>query len=1039
MRMQTLSGRKRSIQTRIKNALPKCLEIALAMLMLMSVAIGGVSVRATEDTSTADITAADDSALSNYKKGSYGEYEANNSDKALYEGDPITIKATEYVDTNMNVENYGTYEGVANSVYLPGSSIEQEENEQQISGEELDIDVRDIELGYVSYKFNIKQSGLYAISLKYYPIEGKGATIERGFMIDGEYLFSECEYVTFSRVWKDDAPVGSVFDAGGNEIHPTISEAPEWRVEYADYDQGYYSDPFLFYFEAGTHELKLVSQKEPMVLSEINLTAKPAFPTYEEVKQEYAQKGYTASSKQLVKIEGESTYKKSESSLYPYYSRSSAATTSVNGAFTYDHTQVNVIGGDFWKYAGDWLSWEITVPESGLYTISIRGRQNVNRGLTSGRILTINGEIPFEEAKYCTFNYSSDFTNYTLSDYKSGENFQFYFEAGKTYEIALKATLGNVQNLAESVDSSVNTLMAVYRRLLMYIGNTPDKERDYKFDEYMPDQLQIMREQAVVLRELAQQLNEIAGERTSQQEMLERTATLLDRMAKRSIVIAANFTTFKNDLSAIANWILDLSYQPLEVDKIYVASPDMELPKAKAGFFASIGHEVKLFWSSFTTDYTVMGTNTDSDDAITVWYSPTAAGQIIGGGREQAQILKQMIEDDFIGRKDIPVNLQLIDMGALLPATLAGRGPDVALQIDGGNASTNPVQLAMRGAVYDLTNFDDFDSVRDRFYPSSMVAFTYLDGVYALPETQTFEILFYRTDIMEELGLEVPQTWADVYDLIPELQNNYMNFGYPADVNNFMTLIYQNGGSLYKGQGETLGYASNLDSEEDIDAFIKYVDLYRSYKIDLKIDFQTRFRNGEIPIAIQDYTMVNALNVSAPEIRGLWDIARLPGTERTDENGNTYIDRSGATKVKGCVILSKSEKKEQAWEFIKWWTSDDAQRRYCTEVEATIGEAGRIPSANKSVLYSQPWSNTMYQILSIQRSWTKGNPEVPGGYYTARHMENAFNRTYTLMTDPRETLLDYIDEINNELTKKRVEMGIPTIGDIENEQTNGTN
>jgi ABC-type glycerol-3-phosphate transport system substrate-binding protein len=138
------------------------------------------------------------------------------------------------------------------------------------------------------------------------------------------------------------------------------------------------------------------------------------------------------------------------------------------------------------------------------------------------------------------------------------------------------------------------------------------------------------------------------------------------------------------------------------------------------------------------------------------------------------------------------------------------------------------------------------------------------------------------------------------------------------------------------------------------------------------------------------------------------------------------------------VILNKSQKKDQAWEFIKWWTSDEAQTRYCNEVEATIGEAGRIPSANMSVMYSQPWSNEMYQILSIQRSWAKGVPEVPGGYYTTRHMDNAFNRTYTMMTDPRETILDYIDDINNELTKKRTEMGISTINDIQNDQTKGT-
>ena len=81
-------------------------------------------------------------------------------------------------------------------------------------------------------------------------------------------------------------------------------------------------------------------------------------------------------------------------------------------------------------------------------------------------------------------------------------------------------------------------------------------------------------------------------------------------------------------------------------------------------------------------------------------------------------------------------------------------------------------------------------------------------------------------------------------------------------------------------------------------------------------------------------------------------------------------------------------------------------------------------------MYNQAWSTDDYKMLMAQRAWAKGIPEVPGGYYTTRHMDNAFNRTYTNKTDPRETLLDYIDDINAELTKKRAEMCIITADQI---------
>ena len=102
-----------------------------------------------------------------------------------------------------------------------------------------------------------------------------------------------------------------------------------------------------------------------------------------------------------------------------------------------------------------------------------------------------------------------------------------------------------------------------------------------------------------------------------------------------------------------------------------------------------------------------------------------------------------------------------------------------------------------------------------------------------------------------------------------------MNFGFPANTNNYYTLLYQNGGSLYRGEGETLGYATNLDSQTAVESFISYVDMYRSYKLDIQIDFQNRFRTGEVPIGVADFTTVNALSVTAPEIRGLWSFASL--------------------------------------------------------------------------------------------------------------------------------------------------------------------
>src|SRR5690606_2539347 len=121
----------------------------------------------------------------------------------------------------------------------------------------------------------------------------------------------------------------------------------------------------------------------------------------------------------------------------------------------------------------------------------------------------------------------------------------------------------------------------------------------------------------------------------------------------------------------------------------------------------------------------------------------------------------------------------------------------------------DPVNFATRNAVVDLTEFSDFQDVLERFYESALVPYQFDGGIFALPETQSFPMLFYRIDVMEELGLRVPQTWDDVFDILPVIQKNHMEFGIPvsttqypgAGMTSFCMLLYQRDGRLYQEGG----------------------------------------------------------------------------------------------------------------------------------------------------------------------------------------------------------------------------------------------
>src|SRR5690606_21723201 len=197
----------------------------------------------------------------------------------------------------------------------------------------------------------------------------------------------------------------------------------------------------------------------------------------------------------------------------------------------------------------------------------------------------------------------------------------------------------------------------------------------------------------------------------------------------------------------------------------------------------------------------------------------------------------------------------------------------------------------------------------------------------------------------------------DIYNMISVLQKQNMEFFLPLEssANNvtlvpnatFAMMLYQNGGEFYRDGGKR----SALDSDVSMDVFKRWTQFYTNYKFPLQADFPNRFRTGEMPIGIADYTTYNMLTVMAPEIKGLWEFTLVPGTELADGTINHEV----ASHTTAVLMLEKSENKEYAWEFMKWWTDKETQIAYGREMEGLMGEAARYPTANIEALEELPW------------------------------------------------------------------------------------
>lgn len=897
------------------------------------------------------------------------------------------------------------------------------------------------EEGYAEFEVNIKEAGYYNMYAEYYPTtdeDDRGITIESKVEINGEVPFGGADAISFNRVYTDEGE--SKQDNQGNEIRATQIEDPArtWMTTYFEDATGYEVEPYRFWFNKGRNTVRLTGVNEKLVIRKFVIANKAPTPSYEEYRKANDGKTNSVEAGYVQKIQGETAKRRSSPSLYASYDRTSGDTEYVqaDGQVTQDNTDKQVLdmtGGTNWKVTNDWIEWDMEVPAEGDYVIGIKGRQGYNRGYIANRSLYIDGEIPFQEVSQIRFGYSNTWSLNCLQNEK-GEAYKFHLTAG-SHTIRMKVTLGDLGQYLSELSDSVFNMNKMYRTILVLTGTEPDEFRDYQIDKVYPEVIEAMDAESKRLYKLVDDVVAYTGEKGGEISVAQTLAGQMETFVDDPDKIPNTLSNFKENISSLGTSINNLSATALDIDYIVLADASESLPEVNETGFDRVVHECKLFINSFLSDSSALGNVYDSDDpnVIDVW---------ITAGRDQSVILKNMVDQMFTPESGINVNVKLIDsantvssnsLNVMLPAVMSGNGPDVGICI----AQSEPVNYALRNAVVDLKEFGtELDDVLSEYYESSYESYKFNGGLYALPETQNYNVLFYRTDIMGDLGIDVKKdvnTWDDVLEILPILQKNSMTFAVPSverkignttnpDLANYYAQLYQRGGRLYDDDG----MESMIGEPKAIEAFEFYTKLFTNYKLEKQYDFVNRFRSGEMPIGVADYNNFNTLAVFAPEIKGLWDFGLLPGVKQEDGTLNRATQSWGT-----CAMMLRGaeqrNKKDKSWEFLKWWASSEVQAKFASELEAVMGASARYATANRVTFDTLSWSRKESSALKEQWKEAFGLPEVAGGYYASRHITNAIRNVMNNNEDPRETILDYKRTIDEELTNKRKEFGLPTL------------
>jgi len=501
-------------------------------------------------------------------------------------------------------------------------------------------------------------------------------------------------------------------------------------------------------------------------------------------------------------------------------------------------------------------------------------------------------------------------------------------------------------------------------------------------------------------------LKDFTGKRGSQYiAAINNMSRVLDTMIESPYIAHQYVTDYYTNYSSLSSWLYDMKNMPLCLDTIQVVPEKGEFDNEEVGFFEDLFYTLERLLMSFADDY-IIESKTESKNSLTLW---------VNWGRDQATALDTLIRDSFTQEHNIPVNVRITN-ASLINGLLSGNFPDMALHL----ARTEPVNLGIRGALVDLNEMPGIENILERFQDGAQSPYSYNGKLYALPDTQNFQLMFYRTDIFESLGLTVPETWDEFLYTAAIIQRNNMNVYIPytqivasttinagiGSLNLFPTLMTQHGLSLYNDELN----ATSLNSVEATNVFDYWTDLYTKYDFQKEADFYNRFRVGIMPLGIAPYSTYLTLYSAAPEIKGRWAVACIPGVE----GGNNYVAGAGT----GCAIIKKSKNRDNAWKFLDWWTSAEAQTRYSNNVESLIGMLGRQQTANIEALEDLAWDKNDLEVIMEQWSRVKEVPEVPGSYYFGRALDQAFWSVINDGTNAKDAISKWSEVADDEIERK---------------------
>lgn len=352
---------------------------------------------------------------------------------------------------------------------------------------------------------------------------------------------------------------------------------------------------------------------------------------------------------------------------------------------------------------------------------------------------------------------------------------------------------------------------------------------------------------------------------------------------------------------------------------------------------------------------------------------------------------------------DIKIDVQTIPWDSahdkLLTAVASGKGPDV-LQI--GN--TWVAEFAEAGTFLDLSEYiDEYSNFNpDNFYDSAIATTQFEDQVIGIPWYVDTRLLYYRTDILEEVGYpNGPETWEDLIDASEKIVANGGDDQFAVDLPNegrySFILGWVHGWDYDIDKG-----SANFDAPE----FKKGVDIFNTFyengysQIGEGKELVQAFSDGTKPMFFSGPWDLKTIKDNAPELDGKWSVTLIPKVEQ-------YASEMGGAHL---AVFHNSDKVDQALDFINWMADPDTQVewfKHFSELPANVN------AWDNPVLADDPLIATFGEQLEV----AKAVPLIPEYEKMTNDLADAMEEMYRGGASWDEVLAQFKEKVDKMLAE----------------------